>query len=316
MFRPSSINRTTDADSFRDTANVVFGATQAAVTTTKNFEVWARFAKLNTITLATGGTTTGFSLTYPESDFTRIQLAISGCGTSTVANQTGTVGNGIASVVSPGQAVRMDYGEGHERLTVRIPSSALLEKLAVLTGIQPRGMLDFQPEIDLNAPQARGLIDLVSLLDASSTHLPLVAIGEIEQAVVTSFLFASKHQFRHLLENDVPDTAPKEVRMAEEFIEANWRNPIYIEDIVATANVSARSLFRSFKAARGCSPMAFVKSIRLNHAKRLLSTSDPNTTVVGIALYCGFSNIGHFASDYKHAFGELPSATLLRARRR
>lgn len=316
MFHRSAINRTADPDRFRDTANHVFGATQATVPTSENFEVWARFLSLNDITLATGGSTTGFSLIYPESDFARVQFSKSGCGTSTVANSTGIVGNGLANVIPPGQISRMDYGERHERLTLRISTKAIREKLTILTGMQPRGTIDFQSEIDLNAPQARGLFGLVSLLDASCTQLPSAAIAEVEQAIITAFLFASKHKFRHLLEQDVRDAAPHEVRMAEEFIDANWRNPIYMEDLVATANVSARSLFRSFKSTRGCSPMAFVKMVRLNNAKKLLSAGDPKTSVVSIAFYCGFSNIGHFANDYKLAFGELPSATLARARRR
>jgi transcriptional regulator GlxA family with amidase domain len=36
--------------------------------------------------------------------------------------------------------------------------------------------------------------------------------------------------------------------------------------------------------------------------------------VVQIALQCGFQNPGHFARDFRLAFGELPSDTLKRGR--
>ena len=56
---------------------------------------------------------------------------------------------------------------------------------------------------------------------------------------------------------------PWQVRRAEQFIEANWDQPITIEAVVAATNVSARSLFSAFKAGRGYSPMDFVKRVRL-----------------------------------------------------
>jgi len=33
-----------------------------------------------------------------------------------------------------------------------------------------------------------------------------------------------------------------------------------------------------------------------------------------VAFNCGFGNLGHFAREYREAFGELPSETLARAR--
>jgi len=41
--------------------------------------------------------------------------------------------------------------------------------------------------------------------------------------------------------------------------------------------------------------------------------AEESTTVTGVAFACGFSNLGHFANDYRATFGELPSDTLRRA---
>jgi transcriptional regulator GlxA family with amidase domain len=46
----------------------------------------------------------------------------------------------------------------------------------------------------------------------------------------------------------------------------------------------------------------------------MLLAADRTATVVAVAFACGFSNPGHFARDYRQAFGELPSATLAGAR--
>jgi transcriptional regulator GlxA family with amidase domain len=47
----------------------------------------------------------------------------------------------------------------------------------------------------------------------------------------------------------------------------------------------------------------------------MLEQADSQSSVIQIALKCGFQNAGHFARDYRVTFGELPSATLQRAKR-
>jgi transcriptional regulator GlxA family with amidase domain len=56
--------------------------------------------------------------------------------------------------------------------------------------------------------------------------------------------------------------------------------------------------------------MAFVKAVRLRHARDMLLSGDPGVSVASAASACNFLNQGHFAKHYRLAFGELPSATL------
>jgi len=60
--------------------------------------------------------------------------------------------------------------------------------------------------------------------------------------------------------------------------------------------------------------MVFARQVRLARARSLLQKPDEAASVTGIALRCGFSNLGHFASAYRTRFGELPSQTLQRSR--
>jgi transcriptional regulator GlxA family with amidase domain len=48
----------------------------------------------------------------------------------------------------------------------------------------------------------------------------------------------------------------------------------------------------------------------------MLEQSDRETSVTQIALKCGFQNPGHFARDFRLAFGELPSEALKRSSKR
>ena len=156
---------------------------------------------------------------------------------------------------------------------------------------------------------------LVGTLDRDPDNIPALALAEFEQLLMVSFLGANPHNHSHLLERRPPNVGGWQLRAAEDYIEANWNRPIYVEDIAKATGASARTIFQAFRDKRGCSPMEFAKSIRLKQARRLLQTPDETTTVTGVGSLCGFQNIGHFARGYQKAFGELPSATLLSAKR-
>jgi transcriptional regulator GlxA family with amidase domain len=146
--------------------------------------------------------------------------------------------------------------------------------------------------------------------------LPPLVLRELEQTILVSFLSANRHTFSDLLEREPKDTLPSHVRLAEEFIEANWDQAISIEKLVEATGVGARAIFRTFQRSRGYSPMAFARMVRLRHAREMLATPDPETSVTSVAFVCGFGNLGHFARDYRETFGERPSETLARAARR
>lgn len=118
------------------------------------------------------------------------------------------------------------------------------------------------------------------------------------------------------LEADLREaTAAGHLRSVEDYIEANMGQTLSIELLATVLNVSERSIFRYFKQARDCTPMEFVKSVRLRNAQRMLQRPEVGISVAAVAFKCGFHNLGHFAKDYRIAFGELPSESLGKARR-
>ena len=85
--------------------------------------------------------------------------------------------------------------------------------------------------------------------------------------------------------------------------------------LAAATETSARSLFATFRNSRGCSPMAYLRSVRLLRAREILSSSASDTSVSAIAAKCGFVSPSHFAKKYVGRFGESPSATLKRGKK-
>lgn len=108
-----------------------------------------------------------------------------------------------------------------------------------------------------------------------------------------------------------PELASKILRDVMQHIEAHAHKPISIPEIAAAYGVSPRTIHKQF-AIRGMTPMTFVKLTRLRAAHRRLADPDRKTSVTGVAFECGFTNLGHFARDYRKEFSELPSETLKR----
>jgi AraC-like DNA-binding protein len=115
-------------------------------------------------------------------------------------------------------------------------------------------------------------------------------------------------------ERPPPSIAPWQVRRVEDYIEANWDQPISVEDLAMATGASVRSIFRTFKQSRGRSPMEFAKQVRLQHAHELLTSGNTATSVTNVALACGFGDLGRFSKDYRQRFGQLPSVTLNRSK--
>ena len=89
--------------------------------------------------------------------------------------------------------------------------------------------------------------------------------------MIIQFLMTVRHQVVDQLHRTPSETSPEHVKRAEEFIEANWDQPITMESLTQVTGVSARTLFRTFEKLRGYSPMAFAKKVRIDRARAILS---------------------------------------------
>src|SRR5271169_68305 len=221
-------------------------------------------------------------------------------------------------IVSPGTTIKVTHSHDLEHFVLKIDRDALLNKWRALTGRQPRGDLKFEPVADSRTPEStylrRLFMFLVDQLGSSERSIPPLALAELEQSVIVSFLSANRHDESHLLDRKPVGTAPWQVRRVEEYIEAHWDQPITVEALAVATGASARSIFHFFKASRGYAPMVFVKQVRLRHARHMLMMPDETTSVTSVAFDCGFTNLSHFAKNYGKCFGELPSETLNRTK--
>jgi AraC-like DNA-binding protein len=256
------------------------------------------------------------SLGFGEASFVRQIFNISGTGRYQAGGRAGEIAPGSWSSILPANApVKLDVEAHYRQLVLRIEFDALLRNLGALLGQEISKKLEF--ETTAYAPAMSSLRRRIFLFAADfnerGAFFSDLAAAEIERMVIMNFLMCHRHNYTQLLLRQPLPAAPSAVRTVEEYIEANWDKPIDVVAMAAVARVSARSLFRQFKKDRGYSPADFAKRIRLNHARELLEQSNWNSSVTQIALKCGFQNPGHFARDFRLAFGELPSEALKRS---
>ena len=99
-------------------------------------------------------------------------------------------------------------------------------------------------------------------------------------------------------------------------MEDHLADPISIDDLAAAVNLAPRSIQYAFRRRRGCTPMQALHERRLVRARQELLEADPSLTVTEVATLCGLYHLGRFARRYRERFGEAPSTTLARARKK
>ncbi|MCY0876767.1 MAG: AraC family transcriptional regulator [Firmicutes bacterium] len=98
---------------------------------------------------------------------------------------------------------------------------------------------------------------------------------------------------------------PDAIRHSIAYLEANYQNPLQLEEIAQQVTLSPFHFARLFKRATGSSVMEYLLRIRLRMAKHFLSqTAMP---VNEIAEKCGFADPSYFSRTFKRWEGTTPS---------
>ena len=311
-----SVIRTNDVEEMTAAARAFYGELNFSVPCDhKNFQARGNHCQLNDIGISYVSFRTAVDQTYyaDASTYFAVPIAISGAGWGETRGRTVSLEGRQGLIASPGERTALHTGPNFEEIALLLDVGAVERKLTGLIGAEVKGDIIFDPALNLETPAGRQwwrlLCFLIDEAETRETDLPLMALSELEQALIVMLLKTSSHNFSHAL-NAQRDLAPQTVRLVEEYIEAHWDQPIAIEQLALLTNVGVRNLFYSFKKSRGYSPMSFLKQVRLRHARQMLLRASPGTTVAEIALQCGFCNLGNFAMDYRRVFGERPSSTL------
>jgi AraC-like DNA-binding protein len=161
---------------------------------------------------------------------------------------------------------------------------------------------------------ARHLRHIVAEIDAPDSLLDAPRAARAAGGLVVALLLDS-----------LVDTAPARrpaaaglhhVRRAEALIRARVAEDLSVPALAAELGIGTRALQLAFQAHRGAAPRDAIAAARLEAVQARLRAAPPEASVTGIALDCGVTHLGRFAAVYRARFGEAPSETLARGRRR
>lgn len=89
------------------------------------------------------------------------------------------------------------------------------------------------------------------------------------------------------------------------YIQSNYDREITIEDIAAVCAISVSECIRCFRATTNTTPIAYLKTYRLQQAALKLQFTDEKIST--IAEKCGFQEMSYFAKSFKVVYGCTPS---------
>ena len=265
--------RTQSAEAFREALGQIYAKPKVQLApSTKIFEACINNCDLPNISLAYGAYSSAIRLEFPAVERFMQLMPVRGRGEIFSGNESASLTANTSAVISPDRGYAACYTDNREQLALKINARALTNKLAALTGANISKPLRMDLRADFTRPAARALRDylpvLVDTLSTATAPLPDWWIAQTEQLVMVMFLLAHRHNYSHLLERDPTDASFRQVRLAEEYIEANCHQPVMLETLAEVTGVSAFDLCRAFEKIRGYSPLEFASRVRVTRTGR------------------------------------------------
>jgi AraC-like DNA-binding protein len=103
---------------------------------------------------------------------------------------------------------------------------------------------------------------------------------------------------------------PRDVKKAIDLLRGDLGRLWRVDELARLCEVPRRTLEKHFRRFVGCALLEFLRTERLDQARRKLLRASPRTSVTGVATDCGLSHFGRFALAYRDRYGESPSDTL------
>ena len=196
--------------------------------------------------------------------------------------------------------------------------------------------------LSLDLVLARSLSDQMTAAPEPETRLRSLSVGQAEQAwvepLVRYFELMGNAQDARILGPTVlrevhyrlllspmgrmlrqlltVDSQASRIAKAISRLRTEFRSPIGVPDLAATASMSVSTFHQHFKSVTGMTPIQYLKDLRLITAKAMLMSDIHSVTEVSYAV--GYESPTHFSRDYRRKFGVPPSrdAGIGRAARR
>jgi AraC family transcriptional regulator len=96
-----------------------------------------------------------------------------------------------------------------------------------------------------------------------------------------------------------------QLQRATDFMEAHLGDSLTLAELASATGLSPSHFARRFKVTTGMPPHQFLMQLRVERAKRMLRSG---TSIIEIALACGFTHQEHMTRIFRRAVGMTPAA--------
>ena len=97
---------------------------------------------------------------------------------------------------------------------------------------------------------------------------------------------------------------PLDIPRLTAYLDRNFQQEIYLDDLTKRAGMSRATLLRHFRAALGVTPMVYLRNLRLRHAAELLVNTD--FSLKEVADRSGFSELSYFFKIFRRCYNLSP----------
>jgi hypothetical protein len=222
--------------------------------------------RLRCVELAFGAFGAEVEFDFPASGYVAQLFPLQGKAEITCGRKSVAVAAGSGCLLSSDAPHRLNFSVDYAHLVLRVDARVLADKLRSMIGGPLDQPLRISTQSNPNGPAARMLQNYLPLLietvSQSGPPFPDGWIAQTEQLLLTLLLCGYRHNYSQVLEQLASDVAPREVRLAERYIEANLQRPITLEELAEVVGTHTFGLFSAFKKYRGYSPLAFLSQAR------------------------------------------------------
>jgi len=239
-----------------------------------------------------------------------LQILLTGHCRSNARGVEHVFGPGEILLINPDDPVDLTYSADCEKFIIKLPVRLLENACLEQQWALPQPGIRFATGRHALSEMG-GFAQLLGLIcheaeNAAEPHMQ----GLYERIVANKLLALLGSNVRRVVAQPAQGGGFEAVR---EFVEQHLTDDISLEQLMAVAKVSERSLYSLFERQVGLSPRDYVRRRKLErvHARLQLGTA---RSVTEVALDHGFMHLGRFSDAYRQRFGELPSQTWKRHR--
>jgi hypothetical protein len=222
--------------------------------------------RLQSVELAFGAFGTEVGLDFPTSGYVAQLFPLQGTAEIITGTKSIEVVAGSGFLLSSDAPHRFYFSADYAHLVLRVDARVLTDKLRSMMGAPLHQPLHIDTQGNANGPAARMLQQylplLIETISQNDPPFPGGWIAQTEQLLLTLLLCGCRHNYSNVLEQLASDVAPREVRLAERYIEANLQRPITLDELAEVVGTHTFGLFSAFKKYRGYSPLTFLTQAR------------------------------------------------------